>query len=35
MIMPATSPMAQPVRQWRVALKATLFSAAPEVGSGA
>ncbi len=29
---PATSPIAQPVRQWRVALIETAVRAAPEVG---
>jgi hypothetical protein len=30
--MPAISPIAHPVRQWRVALIATAVSAAPEAG---
>ena len=33
MTMPLTSPIAQPVRQWSVALIATEVSAAPSVGS--
>jgi hypothetical protein len=34
MIMPATSPIAQPVRQCSVALSDTALSARPEVGIG-